>query len=244
MEKHSEVFVAFDVAKEKARRGDRGRGAAGRSGVSRRRRDQPIADREDDQETGDPYGQLHVCFEAGPTGYGLYRQVKALGHDCMVVAPALIPKRAGKRIKTNHRDAVTLAPMHRAGELTGSGRPIRLMRRSGTLFAPASPRLTIFGGSASSFFPSGSGTIGSTAATATVRWRIGAGSPARSSIMVHSRSAFRKGSMRSKILCSSCATRPHRAGMVDSPAGEGLPGSARRVVSRRRDLRLSISVEK
>ena len=49
--------------------------------------------------------------------------MKALGHDCMVVAPALIPKRAGERIKTNHRDAVTLARLHRAGELTGVWAP-------------------------------------------------------------------------------------------------------------------------
>jgi transposase len=60
---------------------------------------------------------------AGPTGYGLYRQVQALGHDCMVVAPALIPKRAGERVKTNRRDAVTLARLHRAGELTGVWAP-------------------------------------------------------------------------------------------------------------------------
>ena len=65
------------------------------------------------------YDRLHVCFEAGPTGYGLYRQVRDLGHDCMVVAPALIPKRSGERVKTNRRDAVTLARLHRAGELTG-----------------------------------------------------------------------------------------------------------------------------
>jgi transposase len=65
------------------------------------------------------YGRLHVCFEAGPTGYGLCRQVRELGHDCMVVAPALIPKRSGERVKTNRRDAVTLARLHRAGELTG-----------------------------------------------------------------------------------------------------------------------------
>jgi hypothetical protein len=51
-------------------------------------------------------------------GYGLYRQVEALGHDCMVVAPALIPKRSGERIKTNRRDAVTLARLQRLGELT------------------------------------------------------------------------------------------------------------------------------
>ena len=71
----------------------------------------------------DRYDRLHVCFEAGPTGYGLYRQIQALGHECMVVAPALIPKRSGERIKTNRRDAVTLARLHRAGELTGVWTP-------------------------------------------------------------------------------------------------------------------------
>jgi transposase len=64
------------------------------------------------------YECLHVCFEAGPTGYELYRQIRALGHDCMVVAPALIPKRAGEWVKTNRRDAITLVRLHRAGELT------------------------------------------------------------------------------------------------------------------------------
>jgi transposase len=66
----------------------------------------------------DRYDRLHVCFEAGPTGYG-----RALGHDCLVVAPALIAKRSGERIKTNRRDAVTLARLHRAGELTGVWAP-------------------------------------------------------------------------------------------------------------------------
>ncbi len=65
------------------------------------------------------YGKLHFCYEAGPTGYGLYRQIRALGHACLVIAPALIPKRPGERVKTNRRDAVTLARLHRAGELTG-----------------------------------------------------------------------------------------------------------------------------
>ena len=41
------------------------------------------------------HGRLQICFEAGPIGYGLCRQIQALGHDCAVVAPALIPKRAG-----------------------------------------------------------------------------------------------------------------------------------------------------
>ncbi|TIS52742.1 MAG: transposase, partial [Mesorhizobium sp.] len=62
---------------------------------------------------------LHFCYEAGPTGYGLCRQLVELGHRCDVVAPSLIPKRPGERVKTNRRDAVTLARLLRAGELTG-----------------------------------------------------------------------------------------------------------------------------
>src|SRR4051794_4257927 len=62
--------------------------------------------------------RLAFCYEAGPTGYGLHRQVTALGHDCAVVAPSLIPRRPGERVKTNRRDALTLARLHRAGELT------------------------------------------------------------------------------------------------------------------------------
>jgi transposase len=64
------------------------------------------------------YEKVHVCYEAGPTGYGLYRQIRGLGHECAVVAPSLIPKKPGDRIKTNRRDATTLARLFRAGELT------------------------------------------------------------------------------------------------------------------------------
>lgn len=62
--------------------------------------------------------ELHFCYEAGPMGYDLYRQIIALGHECQVVAPSLIPKRPGDRVKTNRRDAVSLARLHHAGELT------------------------------------------------------------------------------------------------------------------------------
>lgn len=62
--------------------------------------------------------RLHFCYEAGPCGYGLYRLLSGLGHDCTVVAPSLIPKKPGDRVKTNRRDATTLARLHRAGELT------------------------------------------------------------------------------------------------------------------------------
>ena len=50
------------------------------------------------------YGRLTFCYEAGPTGYGLYRQIKSLGHECIVVAPSLILKKPGERVKTNRRD--------------------------------------------------------------------------------------------------------------------------------------------
>src|SRR6476620_7417676 len=62
--------------------------------------------------------RLTFCYEAGPTGYGLYRLIKSLGHECIVVAPSLIPKKPGDRVKTNRRDAVSLAKLLRAGELT------------------------------------------------------------------------------------------------------------------------------
>jgi transposase len=64
------------------------------------------------------YGRVQFCYEAGATGYGLYRLITALGHKCTVVAPSLIPRRPGERVKTNRRDAVALAKLFRAGELT------------------------------------------------------------------------------------------------------------------------------
>jgi transposase len=64
------------------------------------------------------YAGLIFCYEAGPTGYGLYRQIKDLGHDCIVVAPSLIPRKPGDRVKTNRRDALSLVRQLRAGELT------------------------------------------------------------------------------------------------------------------------------
>jgi transposase len=64
------------------------------------------------------YDKLTLCYEAGPTGYGLYRLIKSLGHECIVVAPSLIPKKPGERVKTNRRDGVNLARLLRAGELT------------------------------------------------------------------------------------------------------------------------------
>ncbi|MGC9671438.1 IS110 family transposase [Planosporangium sp. 12N6] len=66
---------------------------------------------------------LKTCYEAGPTGYGLYRLLTSLGVACDVVAPALIPRRAGDRVKTDRRDAQRPARLHRAGELTAIRAP-------------------------------------------------------------------------------------------------------------------------
>lgn len=61
---------------------------------------------------------LRFCYEAGPCGYGIQRQIASAGHECAVVAPSLIPRKPGARIKTDRRDALNLAKLHRAGELT------------------------------------------------------------------------------------------------------------------------------
>lgn len=61
---------------------------------------------------------LSFCYEAGACGYVIYRQLIQMGHDCMVIAPSLIPKKAGDRVKTDRRDSMSLARLYRAGELT------------------------------------------------------------------------------------------------------------------------------
>src|SRR5438445_13044781 len=65
-----------------------------------------------------PAEQLRVCYEAGPTGYVLYWQLTALGVRCEVIAPTLVPVKAGDRVKTDRRDAIKLARSYRAGDLT------------------------------------------------------------------------------------------------------------------------------
>ena len=118
MKQYSEAFIGFDTAKKKhavaiadvGREGEiRYLGEIDSSPLTIERMIRKLAGR---------YEKLHFCYEAGPTGYGLYRQVRGLGHDCTVVAPSLIPKKSGERVKTNRRDAVTLARLFRAGELT------------------------------------------------------------------------------------------------------------------------------
>ena len=61
---------------------------------------------------------MSFVYEAGPCGYGVYREITETGLDCQVVAPGLIPRKPGDRVKTGRRDAVDLARLHRSGELT------------------------------------------------------------------------------------------------------------------------------
>jgi transposase len=65
-----------------------------------------------------PGADLHFVYEAGPCGYPIYRHLTSKGHRCAVVAPSLIPRRSGDRIKTDRRDALNLVRLYRAGELT------------------------------------------------------------------------------------------------------------------------------
>ena len=118
MGEYSDIFVGLDVAKDRhavaiaegGRDGDlRYFGEIGSDTASIRSLVRKLAG---------PGRRLRFCYEAGPTGYGLKREIEALGHECVVIAPSLIPRRAGDRIKTNRRDAEMLARLYRAGELT------------------------------------------------------------------------------------------------------------------------------
>jgi transposase len=122
---HSEAFVAFDTSKL---RNAVAVAEAGRSGEVRffgEIENSGAATAKLVKKLGSKYRHLTFCYEAGPTGYGLYRQIKNLNHECVVVAPSLIPKRPGDRVKTNRRDAVSLAKLLRAGELTAVWVPDR-----------------------------------------------------------------------------------------------------------------------
>jgi transposase len=125
MNNHSEAFVAFDSSKlrnavaiaECGRTGEiRFLGEIENTGTATAKLVRKLAAK---------YDRLTFCYEAGPTGYERYRQIKSLGHECIVVAPSLIPKKPGDRVKTNRRDAVSLAKLLRAGDLTAVWVPDR-----------------------------------------------------------------------------------------------------------------------
>src|ERR1700676_4304977 len=125
MRDHSEAFVAFDTSKlrnavaiaDAGRTGEiRYLGEIENTGAATAKLVRKLAAK---------HQRLTFCYEAGPTGYGLYWQITSLGHECIVVAPSLIPKRPGDRVKTNRRDALSLVKLLRAGELTAVWVPDR-----------------------------------------------------------------------------------------------------------------------
>ncbi len=125
MSDHSEAFVAFDSSKLRnavaiadcGRTGEiRFLGEIENTGAATAKLVRKLAAK---------YERLTFCYEAGPTGYERYRQIKSLGYECIVVAPSLIPKKPGDRVKTNRRDAVSLAKLLRAGDLTAVWVPDR-----------------------------------------------------------------------------------------------------------------------
>ena len=59
------------------------------------------------------YGELRFCYEAGPCGYAIYHYLQKLGCECDVIAPSLIPRKPGEKVKTDRRDAQRLARLHR-----------------------------------------------------------------------------------------------------------------------------------
>ena len=79
--------------------------------------------------------ELRFIYEAGPCGYALYRYLNGNGFRCIVTSPAMIPKRRSVRIKNDRRDALALARLYRAGELSGIMCLNRKMKPSVTWFA-------------------------------------------------------------------------------------------------------------
>jgi transposase len=118
MTEHSELFVAFDTAKL---RNSVAIAESGRSGEVRflgEIDNTPTATAKLVRKLASKHKKLVFCYEAGPVGYGLHRQIQSLGHECIVAAPSMLPKKPGDRVKTNRRDAVSLVKLLRAGEVT------------------------------------------------------------------------------------------------------------------------------
>jgi transposase len=115
---HSEIFVALDVAKVKNAVAIAEGGRRGEVRYLGEIENSRAATRKLIAKLSKGYERMIFCYEAGPTGYGLFRWITELGHECIVVAPSLIPSKPGDRVKTNRRDAESLAKLLRAGELT------------------------------------------------------------------------------------------------------------------------------
>ena len=99
MGKHSEVFVGLDVAKAKNAVAIAEGGRNGEVRYIGEIENTPEATRRLIAKLSKTYTKMTFCYEAGPTGYGLFRWICDLGHECIVVAPSLIAMKAGDRVK-------------------------------------------------------------------------------------------------------------------------------------------------
>jgi transposase len=120
---HSEAFIGIDTSKS---RNAAAIAEGGRGSEVRYLGELPTteaATRKLVAKLAAKYGRWTFCYEAGPTAYGLYRLITSLGHECQVAVPSRTPKKPGDHVKTNRRDAVGLARLSRAGELTAVWMP-------------------------------------------------------------------------------------------------------------------------
>jgi transposase len=85
--------------------------------------------------------RLVFAYETGPCGYELQREITQLGYKTVVIAPALVPRQPGDRVKMNRRDAEKLARLYRAGELTEIRVPIRAEEAAAISYASEKMRL-------------------------------------------------------------------------------------------------------
>ena len=118
MRRHGEAFVGIDTGKARNALAVAEGGREGEVRYLGESDNTPDAATKLVRRLAERYETVQFCYEAGPTGYGLYRQIVALRQSCIVVAPSLIPRKPGDRVKTTRRDAQTLARPLRAGELT------------------------------------------------------------------------------------------------------------------------------
>src|SRR3979490_2214195 len=118
MSDHSEAFVAFDTSKLRNAVAIADGGRGGEVRFLGEIENSEAATAKLVRKLATKYQRLTFCYEAGPTGYGLQRQIKGPGFEGGGGGPSLMPKRPGDRVKTNRRDALSLAKLLRADELT------------------------------------------------------------------------------------------------------------------------------
>ena len=149
MSNHSEAFVAFDTSKLRNAVAIADGGRSGEVRFLGEIDNTAAATTKLVRKLEAKYQRITFCYEAGPTGYELHRDITSLGHECLVAAPSLIPKKSGDRVKTNRRDALSLAKLLRAGELTAVWVPdrrheaMRDLTRARDVMRPIAPRFFV-----------------------------------------------------------------------------------------------------